>query len=70
MSDLRITDLMVSLRDIPERGPADVLIEMSHAQRDLIGDAARLIGLNKAKFCRAVCISAAERVMKEMGVKL
>lgn len=63
-------DLMVSLREIPERGDAKVLVEMGYADRDTLGYAATLCGLSKQKFSRAVLVSAANRVLKEMGVKV
>jgi hypothetical protein len=61
---------MVSLREIPERGDAKVLVEMEYSERDTLGYAAALCGLSKQKFSRAVLVSAAHRVLKEMGVKI
>lgn len=68
MSELK--DLMVSLREIPDRGDAKILVEMGYMERDIVGHAATLCGLSKQKFSRAVLVSAAYRVLKEMGVKL
>lgn len=67
MSDIK--DLMISLREIPVGGNAKVLIEMTDSDRDLLGYAASLVGLSKQKFVRTVVVSAAQRVLKEMGVK-
>lgn len=68
--DDRVTDFMVSIKDVPEIGPAKVLVHMLDDDRSLVKDAAFVAGLSQQKFMRAVLVSASQRVLKEAGVKL
>lgn len=62
-----IPAVMVSLREIPEPGPAKVLVLMSLEDRELINEAARILSTSQQRFVRTVAIAAARQVKREIG---
>lgn len=62
-----ITSFMVSINEVPARGPARMLVEADWEIRDMINYAAGIAGLSSSKFMRAVLYSAAKKVLEEAG---
>jgi hypothetical protein len=64
---IQITSFMVSINNIPRRGPAKMLIEADRDVRDIINYASSVCGLSAQQFMRAVLFSAAKKVLDEAG---
>lgn len=64
----KISHVMVSLREIPDTGDADILVRMQGNDRSLVSDAAFVAGMSQQKFTRTVLVSASKQVLKEAGI--
>ena len=62
-------NFMVSIREVPAVGPARVLVRTTDEDRELISDAARVVGMSQQKFMRALLVSGARQVLKEAGIE-
>lgn len=66
--DAAVQTFMVSVRQVPETGDAKLLVRATYPDRDLISDAARVLGMSQQEFMRAVLVNGAAQVLKDNGI--
>ena len=64
---IQVTTFMVSLVEVPRRGPAKILIEVDYDVRNIINYAASVCHMSAQQFMRAVLFNAAKKVLDEAG---
>ncbi len=70
MSDNPTTEFMVSLHTVPPQHGFKALVLFTREDREMVREAAKAAGMTLDTFMRTVLVSAAERVLKEAGLRV